>query len=250
MAQPPPLRESPILQEAAIALNYFLCLQDSNLSVYTNNPDLTPCFQNSLLAWVPCIYLWATLPCYLLYLRHHHRGYITLSHLSKLKTVRSSGLFGWGWDLGEISFNESLARLSAAGQGSPASPPGGGLWQLANWVCSQLRSSLLGEVQANFPSSFSYPQEASGQCAAQPSGPGPSRSGGFRSKKRLSLRLGMVALRHVLVHRPWVSCCGASPGLTSSTPSMAWSTAGPLPPSSLSPPWWWGSPWSVWGPES
>lgn len=48
------------------------------------------------------------------------------------------------------------------------------------------------------------------------------------------------------VHRPWASCCGVSPGLTSSTPSMAWSTAGPLPPSSLSPPWWWGSPWSVW----
>ena len=48
------------------------------------------------------------------------------------------------------------------------------------------------------------------------------------------------------VHRPWASCCGVSPGLTSSTPSTAWSTAGPLPPSSLSPPWWWGSPWSVW----
>lgn len=48
------------------------------------------------------------------------------------------------------------------------------------------------------------------------------------------------------VHRPWASCCGVSPGLTSSTPSTAWSMAGPLPPSSLSPPWWWGLPWSVW----
>lgn len=96
MALPPPLRESPILQKAGIALNSFFCPQDSNLSVYTDNPDLTPCFQNSLLAWVPCIYLWATLPFYLLYLWHHHRGYITLSRLSKLKTVRSSGLFGWG----------------------------------------------------------------------------------------------------------------------------------------------------------
>uniref|UniRef100_A0A8C9ED95 ATP binding cassette subfamily C member 3 n=1 Tax=Phocoena sinus TaxID=42100 RepID=A0A8C9ED95_PHOSS len=43
---------------------------DSNLSVHTDNPDVTPCFQNSVLAWVPCIYLWAALPCYLFYLRH------------------------------------------------------------------------------------------------------------------------------------------------------------------------------------
>lgn len=49
------------------------------------------------------------------------------------------------------------------------------------------------------------------------------------------------------VCRPWVSCCGACPGLTSSTPSMAWSMAWPLLPSTLSPLWWWGSPWSVWG---
>ncbi|XP_008059021.2 canalicular multispecific organic anion transporter 2, partial [Carlito syrichta] len=70
---------------------------DSNLSVYTDNPDLTPCFQNSLLAWVPCIYLWVALPCYLLYLRHHHRGYIILSHLSRLKTVLGVLLWCVSW---------------------------------------------------------------------------------------------------------------------------------------------------------
>ncbi|XP_039702338.1 canalicular multispecific organic anion transporter 2-like [Pteropus medius] len=70
---------------------------DSNLSVYTDNPDLTPCFQNSLLAWIPCIYLWATLPCYLLYLRCHHRGYITLSRLSKLKTALGVLLWCVSW---------------------------------------------------------------------------------------------------------------------------------------------------------
>uniref|UniRef100_A0A8C2VPQ5 ATP binding cassette subfamily C member 3 n=1 Tax=Chinchilla lanigera TaxID=34839 RepID=A0A8C2VPQ5_CHILA len=70
---------------------------DSNLSVYTDNPDLTPCFQNSLLAWVPCIYLWAALPCYLLYLRHHHHGYIVLSHLSRLKTALAVLLWCVSW---------------------------------------------------------------------------------------------------------------------------------------------------------
>lgn len=121
MVQPPPLWESPILQEAATALNCSLCPQDSNLSVHTDNPDLTPCFQSSLLAWVPCIYLWTALPCYLFYLRHYHRGYIVLSHLSRLKTVRGSGLnFGWSGDLGGCSPN------SVAGQGSLTSLPGAG----------------------------------------------------------------------------------------------------------------------------
>ncbi|XP_049715652.1 ATP-binding cassette sub-family C member 3 isoform X2 [Elephas maximus indicus] len=70
---------------------------DSNLSLHTDNPDLTPCFQNSLLAWSPCIYLWAALPCYLLYLRHHHRGYIILSHLSRLKTALGVLLWCVSW---------------------------------------------------------------------------------------------------------------------------------------------------------
>ncbi|XP_077632923.1 ATP-binding cassette sub-family C member 3 isoform X1 [Crocuta crocuta] len=70
---------------------------DANLSVHTNNPDLTPCFQNSLLAWVPCIYLWAALPWYLFYLRHHDRGYIILSHLSRLKTALGVLLWCVSW---------------------------------------------------------------------------------------------------------------------------------------------------------
>ncbi|XP_042637031.1 ATP-binding cassette sub-family C member 3 [Orycteropus afer afer] len=71
--------------------------RDSNLSLHTDNPDLTPCFQNSLLAWTPCIYLWAALPCYLLYLRYHHRNYITLSHLSRFKTALGVLLWCISW---------------------------------------------------------------------------------------------------------------------------------------------------------
>uniref|UniRef100_A0A452UGL2 Multidrug resistance-associated protein 1 n=1 Tax=Ursus maritimus TaxID=29073 RepID=A0A452UGL2_URSMA len=71
--------------------------EDSNLSVHTDNPDLTPCFQNSLLAWAPCVYLWAALPCHLLYLRHHDRGYIVLSHLSRLKTAVGVLLWCVSW---------------------------------------------------------------------------------------------------------------------------------------------------------
>ncbi|KAM9748173.1 ATP-binding cassette sub-family C member 3 [Dama dama] len=70
---------------------------DSNLSLHTDNPDFTPCFQNSLLAWVPCIYLWAALPCYLFYLRRHHQGYIVLSHLSRFKTALGVLLWCVSW---------------------------------------------------------------------------------------------------------------------------------------------------------
>lgn len=70
---------------------------DSNLSLHTDNPDLTPCFQNSLLAWLPCIYLWAALPCYLFYLRGHRQGYIVLSHLSRLKTALGVLLWCVSW---------------------------------------------------------------------------------------------------------------------------------------------------------
>ncbi|XP_040353819.1 LOW QUALITY PROTEIN: ATP-binding cassette sub-family C member 3 [Herpailurus yagouaroundi] len=70
---------------------------DANRSVHTDDPDLTPCFQNSLLAWVPCIYLGAALPCYLFHLRHHHRGYVILSPLSRLKTALGVLLWCISW---------------------------------------------------------------------------------------------------------------------------------------------------------
>lgn len=97
-------------QEVIATLNRPVSVpQDANLSIYTNTPDLTPCFQNSLLAWIPCIYLWAALPCYLFYLRHHERGYIVLTLLSRLKTVRDSQLPSeWG-DLKDSASDEPLA---------------------------------------------------------------------------------------------------------------------------------------------
>ncbi|XP_029456115.1 canalicular multispecific organic anion transporter 2 isoform X2 [Rhinatrema bivittatum] len=60
---------------------------DANVTIHTDNPDLTPCFQNTLLAWIPCIYLWAVLPFYLIYLKYNRKGYIVLSRLNRVKTV-------------------------------------------------------------------------------------------------------------------------------------------------------------------
>ncbi|NWR70013.1 MRP3 protein, partial [Centropus unirufus] len=82
--------------------------QDSNLSVHTDSPDLTPCFQNTILAWVPSIYLWSALPFYLLYLRHHKRGYIVLSVLSRFKTLCGVLLWCVSWADLFYSFHELL----------------------------------------------------------------------------------------------------------------------------------------------
>ncbi|NXL86149.1 MRP3 protein, partial [Alectura lathami] len=82
--------------------------QDSNLSIHTNNPDLTPCFQNTILAWIPSIYLWTALPFYLLYLKHYKRGYIVLSMLSKFKTLFGVLLWCVSWADLFFSFHELL----------------------------------------------------------------------------------------------------------------------------------------------
>ncbi|KFQ72303.1 Canalicular multispecific organic anion transporter 2, partial [Phaethon lepturus] len=81
---------------------------DSNLSIHTDNPDLTPCFQNTILAWIPSIYLWSALPFYLLYLKHTKRGYIVLSMLSRFKTLFGVLLWCVSWADLFYSFHELL----------------------------------------------------------------------------------------------------------------------------------------------
>ncbi|XP_054850774.1 multidrug resistance-associated protein 1-like isoform X1 [Eublepharis macularius] len=68
-------------------------LWDWNVTWHTENPDFTPCFQNTVLIWIPCIYLWACVPIYFTYLHRHDRGYIQMSHLNKAKTAL--GLLLW-----------------------------------------------------------------------------------------------------------------------------------------------------------
>ncbi|XP_047426931.1 multidrug resistance-associated protein 1 [Mugil cephalus] len=60
---------------------------DWNRTWHTDNPDLTQCFQNTVLVWLPCLYLWICAPLYIIYLRSHDHGYICMSHLNKAKTA-------------------------------------------------------------------------------------------------------------------------------------------------------------------
>ncbi|XP_023385436.1 multidrug resistance-associated protein 1 [Pteropus vampyrus] len=62
-------------------------LKEWNVTWNTSNPDFTKCFQNTILVWAPCVYLWVCFPFYFLYLSHHDRGYIQMTHLNKAKTA-------------------------------------------------------------------------------------------------------------------------------------------------------------------
>uniref|UniRef100_A0A8C0ICR5 Canalicular multispecific organic anion transporter 2 n=1 Tax=Bubo bubo TaxID=30461 RepID=A0A8C0ICR5_BUBBB len=93
---------------ASLLINISSFFQDSNLSIHTDNPDLTPCFQNTILAWIPSIYLWSALPFYLLYLKHNKRGYIVLSMLSRFKTLFGVLLWCVSWADLFYSFHELL----------------------------------------------------------------------------------------------------------------------------------------------
>uniref|UniRef100_A0A8V5GZW3 MRP3 protein n=1 Tax=Melopsittacus undulatus TaxID=13146 RepID=A0A8V5GZW3_MELUD len=65
-------------------------------------------FQNTILAWIPSIYLWSALPFYLLYLKHNKRGYIVLSVLSRFKTLFGVLLWCVSWADLFYSFHELL----------------------------------------------------------------------------------------------------------------------------------------------
>uniref|UniRef100_A0A8C5NMV1 ABC-type glutathione-S-conjugate transporter n=1 Tax=Junco hyemalis TaxID=40217 RepID=A0A8C5NMV1_JUNHY len=61
--------------------------KDWNQTWHTNIPGLPWCFQSSIIAWIPCAYLWICFPFYYWYLRRRNKGYIRMSHIFKAKMV-------------------------------------------------------------------------------------------------------------------------------------------------------------------
>ncbi|XP_033696985.1 multidrug resistance-associated protein 1 isoform X3 [Tursiops truncatus] len=85
-----------------------------NVTWNTSSPDFTKCFQNTVLVWVPCSYLWACFPFYFLYLSRHDRGYIQMTHLNKAKTALGFLLWTVCWaDLFYSFWERSLGKLLA-----------------------------------------------------------------------------------------------------------------------------------------
>uniref|UniRef100_A0A8C8K681 ATP-binding cassette, sub-family C (CFTR/MRP), member 6a n=1 Tax=Oncorhynchus tshawytscha TaxID=74940 RepID=A0A8C8K681_ONCTS len=90
-------------------------LQPSN----QHKPDLTECFQNTVLVWFPCVYLWLLAPFYALKLYCHDCGCIRISTLCTAKTVLGfllSSVRGLSFQNTRLTFtircNASLTNLT------------------------------------------------------------------------------------------------------------------------------------------
>ncbi|NWX19914.1 MRP6 protein, partial [Aegotheles bennettii] len=88
---------------------------DWNQTWYTNTPRFTWCFESTVIAWIPCAYLWICFPFYYLYLRHKNKGYIRMSHIFKTKMVL-------GFILVMLCFSKVFFTLWERSQGIPRAP--------------------------------------------------------------------------------------------------------------------------------
>ncbi|KFP16571.1 Multidrug resistance-associated protein 1, partial [Egretta garzetta] len=88
---------------------------DWNQTWYTNTPRFTQCFESTVIAWIPCAYLWICFPFYYLYLRHKNKGYIRMSHIFKTKMVL-------GFILVLLCFSNVFFILWEISQGIPRAP--------------------------------------------------------------------------------------------------------------------------------
>ncbi|NXV46186.1 MRP1 protein, partial [Uria aalge] len=90
-------------------------LWDWNQTWYTNTPSFTQCFESTVIAWIPCVYLWICFPFYYLYLRHKNKGYIRMSPIFKTKMVL-------GFILVILCFSNVFFALWETSQGIPQAP--------------------------------------------------------------------------------------------------------------------------------
>ncbi|NXJ90469.1 MRP1 protein, partial [Corythaixoides concolor] len=90
-------------------------LWDWNQTWYSNTPRFTWCFESTVIAWIPCAYLWICFPFYYLYLRHKNKGYIRMSHIFKTKMVL-------GFILVILCFSNVFFVLWETSQGIPRAP--------------------------------------------------------------------------------------------------------------------------------
>ncbi|XP_021917145.1 multidrug resistance-associated protein 1 isoform X2 [Zootermopsis nevadensis] len=60
---------------------------NSNETWYTENPELSPCFQNTVLVWIPCLFLWVFSPLETYYILHSKTRNIPWNWLNITKLV-------------------------------------------------------------------------------------------------------------------------------------------------------------------
>ncbi|XP_012669991.1 ATP-binding cassette sub-family C member 3 isoform X2 [Clupea harengus] len=91
-------------------------LWEPNETLYTDQPDLSECFQMSVLSWIPCVYLWLAFPFYVLYLKRNNKGYIMMSILNRVKTI-------FGFILWIVCWTDLFHTFHEMQQGIGPKPP-------------------------------------------------------------------------------------------------------------------------------
>lgn len=66
---------------------FFFLPQDYYLTINTTSPDLTPCFESTVLVWVPCGFMWLFSVPHLVMLKNSRKPPLNHSWLSISKTV-------------------------------------------------------------------------------------------------------------------------------------------------------------------
>jgi ATP-binding cassette subfamily C (CFTR/MRP) protein 1 len=66
---------------------------NSSLSWYTSDPDLTKCFERTVLVWVPCVFLWTFSSLEVYYILHSKKRDIPWNWVNVSKLLGTAVLF-------------------------------------------------------------------------------------------------------------------------------------------------------------
>ncbi|XP_063605857.1 multidrug resistance-associated protein 1-like [Penaeus indicus] len=78
--------------EEGVALDDFCGSKfwDANVTWYTDNPDFTPCFERTVLVWVPCFFLWVFTPMEIFYIKSSPDRLVPWSWVNICKLIGST----------------------------------------------------------------------------------------------------------------------------------------------------------------
>uniref|UniRef100_A0A8B9TPE2 ABC-type glutathione-S-conjugate transporter n=1 Tax=Anas platyrhynchos TaxID=8839 RepID=A0A8B9TPE2_ANAPL len=102
-------------RNAPFATQFWNILLSGSFTWHTKIPRFTWCFEKTVIAWIPCAYLWISFPFYYMYLRYKSNGYIRMSHIFKTKMVL-------GFLLVMLCFSNVFFVLWEISQGIPRTP--------------------------------------------------------------------------------------------------------------------------------
>lgn len=78
-----------------LILGLYVCMeiiQNLNLTWYTDDPDFTPCFQRTVLVWLPCGFLWLFAALDIFYIRNSINRNVPWGFLNAAKLILTGGL--------------------------------------------------------------------------------------------------------------------------------------------------------------